>query len=64
MEEEPRWVWVLLKNGWEQTFTNAAYQVDFRTGWLIVYRLVGEDRREAAQFDLNTVRCYEYVVEE
>ncbi len=41
MEEEPRWVWVLLKNGWEQTFTNAAYQVDFRTGWLIVYRLVG-----------------------
>ncbi len=64
MEEEPRWVWVLLKNGWEQTFTNAAYQVDFRTGWLIVYRLVGEDRREAAQFDLNTVRYYEYVVEE
>ncbi len=64
MEEEPRWVWVLLKNGWEQTFTNAVYQVDFRTGWLIVYRLVGEDRREAAQFDLNTVRHYEYVVEE
>ena len=64
MEEEPRWVWVLLKNGWEQTFTNAVYQVDFRTGWLIVYRLVGEDRREAAQFDLNTVRYYEYVVEE
>ncbi len=64
MEEEPRWVWVLLKNGWEQTFTNAVYQVDFRTGWLMVYRLVGEDRREAAQFDLNTVRYYEYVVEE
>ncbi len=64
MEEEPRWVWVLLKNGWEQTFTNAVYQVDFRTGWLIVYRLVGEDRKEAAQFDLNTVRYYEYVVEE
>ncbi len=64
MKEEPRWVWVLLKNGWEQTFTNAVYQVDFRTGWLMVYRLVGEDRREAAQFDLNTVRYYEYVVEE
>ena len=31
---------------------------------LIVYRRVGEDRREAAQFDLNTVRYYEYVVEE
>ena len=64
MEEEPRWVWVLLKNGWEQTFTNAVYQVDFRTGWLIVYRRVGEDREEAAQFDLNTVRYYDYVVEE
>ncbi len=64
MEEEPRWVRVMLRNGDEHMFPNAVYQADFRTGWLIVYRLVGEDRREAAQFDLNTVRYYEYVVEE
>ncbi len=64
MEEEPRWVWVLLKNGWEQTFTNAVYQVDFRTGWLIVYRLVGQECEEIVQFDMETVRYYEYVVEE
>ncbi len=54
MEEEPRWVWVLLKNGWEQTFTNAVYQVDFRTGWLIVYRLVGQEREEIAYSNKST----------
>jgi hypothetical protein len=43
---------VLLKRGWEQTFPNAVYQ------------LVGQEREEIAQFDLETVRCYEYFIEE
>ncbi len=65
MEEAPRSVVrVLLRNGDEHTFANAEYQVDHRTRWLIVYRRVGEDREEAAQFDLNTVRYYEYFIEE
>ena len=64
MEEAPRSVRVLLKRGQEQTFPNAVYQVDFRTGWLMVYQLVGQEREEIAQFDLETVRYYEYVVEE
>ena len=62
--EEPRWVRVMLRNGDEYTFLNTAYQVDYWAGWLIVYQLVGEDREEAARFDLNTVRSYEYFVEE
>ena len=44
MEEAPRSVRVLLKRGWEQTFPNAVYQVDFRTGRLMVYQLVGQER--------------------
>ena len=43
---------------------NAKYQVDFCTGLLIVYRLVGQEREEIVQFDLKTVSYYEYVVEE
>ncbi len=39
MEEAPRWVRVMLRNGDEHTFLNAEYQVDFVTRWLIVYRL-------------------------
>ena len=62
--EGPRSVRVLLKNGWEQTFPNAEKQVDFRTGWMIVYQLVGQEREEIAQFDLDTGRYYEYFVEE
>ncbi len=45
-------------------FPNAEYQADFRTGWLMVYRLVGQERKEIAQFDLETVSYYGYVVEE
>ncbi len=62
--EGPRSVRVLLKRGWEQTFPNAVYQVNFRTGWLIVYQLVGQEREEIAKFDLETVRYYEYFIEE
>ncbi len=62
--EEPRSVRVLLKRGWEQAFPNAVYQVDFRTGWLIVSQLLGQEREEIAQFDLETVRYYEYFIEE
>jgi hypothetical protein len=62
--EEPRSVRVMLRNGDEHTFPNAEYQVDHRTKWLIVYWRVGEEREDVAQFDLNTVRHYEYVVEE
>ncbi len=65
MEEEPRSVRVMLRNGDEHTYPNAEYhQTDFRTGWLIVYRLVGQEREEIAQFDLETVRYYEYFIEE
>ena len=35
-----------------------------RTGWLPVYREGEQEREDVAQFDLNTVRHYEYVVEE
>ncbi len=64
MEEEPRWVRVMLRNGDEHMFPNAVYQVDFLTGWLIVYRLVEQECEEIVQFDMETVRYYEYVVEE
>ncbi len=64
MEKAPRWVRVMLKNGDEHMFPNAEYQADFRTGWLMVYRLVGQERKEIAQFDLETVSYYGYVVEE
>ncbi len=64
MEEAPRWVRVMLRNGDEHMFPNAEYQANFRTGWLIVYRLVGQEQEELAQFDLNTVRYYEYFIEE
>ncbi len=64
MEEAPRSVRVMLRNGEEHTFPNAEYQVDYWAGWLIVYQLVGEDREEAAQFDLETVRYHEYFIEE
>ena len=43
----------LLRNGDEHTFPNTEYQANFRTGWLIVYQLVGEEREEIAQFDLE-----------
>ena len=33
---------VMLRNGDEYTFPNAEYQADFQTGWLMVYRLVGQ----------------------
>ncbi|MEE8303727.1 MAG: hypothetical protein V3S24_14980 [Candidatus Tectomicrobia bacterium] len=62
--EEPGSVRVVIKNGWEHTFPNAKYQVDFCTGLLIVYRLVGQERKEVTQFDLKTVRYHEYFVEE
>ena len=55
---------LMLRNGDEYTFPNAEYQADFQTGWLIVYRLVGQEREEIAQFDLETVRYHEYFVEE
>ena len=64
MEKASRWVRVMLRNGKEHTFPNAEYQADFRTGWLMVYLLVGEDREEIAQFDLETVSYYGYVDEE
>ncbi len=65
MEEAPRSVRVMLRNGDEHTYPNAEYhQTDFRTGWLIVYRLVGQEREEIAQFDMETVRYYEYFIEE
>ncbi len=62
MEEASRSVRVMLRNGEEHTFPNAEYQADFRTGWLIVYRLVGQEREEIAQFDLETVRDYGYFI--
>ncbi len=62
--EEPRWVRVMLRNGDEHMFPNAVYQADFCTGWLIVYRLVEQECEEIVQFDMETVRYYEYVVEE
>ncbi len=55
MEEEPRSVRVMLRNGDEHMFPNTEYQADFRTRWLIVYQLVGQEREEIAQFDLETV---------
>ena len=65
MEEAPRWVRVMLRNGDEHTYPNAEYhQTDFRTGWLIVYRLVGQECEEIVQFDMETVRYYEYFIEE
>ena len=64
MEEEQRSVRVVLKHDWEHTFPNAKYKVDFCTGWLIVYQLVGQERKEIAQFDMETVLFYEYVDEE
>ncbi len=60
MEEAPRSVRVLLKSGREQTFPNAVYQVDFRTGWLIVYQLVGQRKRASdghATKALGVVGC-------
>jgi hypothetical protein len=62
--EEPRSVRVVLRNGEEHTFPNAEDQVDFHAGWLIVYQLVGQEREEIAQFDMETVRYYEYFIEE
>ncbi len=62
--EEPRSVRVLLFNDEEHTFPNAVYDVDYRTRWLIVYRLVEEEREQVAQFDLDTVRYHEYFIEE
>ena len=35
-----------------------------RDGVPFVYRLVGQEREEIAQFDLETVRYYEYFIEE
>ncbi len=64
MEEEPRWVRVMLINGWEHTYPNAEYQADFRAGWLIVYQLGEQEREEIARFDLDTVHYYEYFIEE
>ncbi len=64
MEEAPRWVRVMLRNGDEHMFPNAAYQAGFHAGWLIVYRLVGQEREDIAQFDLETVRDYGYFIEE
>ena len=55
MEEAPRSVRVLLRNGDEHTYPNAEYhQTDFRTGWLIVYRLVGQEREEIAYSNKST----------
>ena len=62
--EGPRSVRVLLFNDEELTFPNAVYDVDYRTRWLIVYRLVEEEREQVAQFDLDTVRYHEYFIEE
>ena len=64
MEEAPRWVRVMLRKGDEHMFPNAAYQAGFHAGWLIVYRLVGQECEEIAQFDMETVSYYEYVVGE
>ncbi len=64
MEEEPRWVRVMLRNGWEHTYPNAEYQADFRAGWLIVYQLGEQKREEIARIDLDTVHYYEYFIEE
>ena len=64
MEEAPRSVRVMLRNGEEHTFPNAGYQADFRTGWLMVYLLVGQEREEIAQFDIKTVSYYGYFIEE
>ena len=58
--EAPRSVRVLLKSGREQTFPNAVYQVDFRTGWLMVYQLVGQRKRASdghATKALGVVGC-------
>jgi hypothetical protein len=64
MEEEPRWVRVMLRNGRDHTFFNAKYQADFRSGVLTVYRPFEDESEELARFDLDTVRYYEYFVEE
>ncbi len=64
MEEEPRSVRVLLRNGMEYTFPNAEYHVDVRAKRLTVYQMAGKACDVLARFDLDVVRFYEYVVEE
>ena len=45
---------VMLRNGEEHTFPNTEYQADFRTGWFIVYQLVGQEREEIAYSNKST----------
>jgi hypothetical protein len=74
-----RSVRVLLRNGDEKTFENAAFQADFGTRVLTVYRKVedeeesqesshespnDDEREELARFSIDTVRFYEYFIDE
>ena len=74
-----RSVRVLLRNGDEKTFENAEFQADFGARVLTVYRKVedeeesqesprespdDDERDELARFAIDTVRFYEYFIDE
>ena len=72
----PRSVRVLLRNGDEETFENAEFQVDYGSRELSVYYKDWDDVTEAPQddtpraererlagFPIDTIRFYEYFIE-
>ncbi|MCZ6875741.1 MAG: hypothetical protein O7G88_19800 [bacterium] len=73
----PRSVRVLLRNGDEKTFENAEFQVDHPNRILTVYYKDWDNEPEASQdnsssverekladFSIDTIRFYEYFIEE
>ncbi len=73
----PRNVRVLLRNGDEKTFDNAEFQVDYSTRMLTVYYKDWDNEPESSQefppeaerekladFSIDTIRFYEYFIDE